>query len=116
VADGPRVGALLLGFYEDASAEGLTFAGAVGSGLGEGAQALLAPLLRKTAAARSPFIAPIPRGRGPVRTGMAWVKPSVAVQVEYRRWFEGGLMQQAAYKGIRLDKSPREIVRATVRG
>jgi ATP-dependent DNA ligase len=37
-------------------------------------------------------------------------------EVEYRRWPEGGLVQQAAFKGLRTDKSPDAIVKEPLTG
>ena len=34
-----------------------------------------------------------------------------AIEVEFRRWPEGGMLQQAAYKGLRFDKDPRDVVK-----
>jgi bifunctional non-homologous end joining protein LigD len=49
------------------------------------------------------------------RAAVRWVKPEVVVEAEYRRWPKGGRMQQAAFKGVRGDKSAREVVREVAR-
>ena len=40
-----------------------------------------------------------------------WVKPELIAEVEFRRWPEGGMLQQAAFKGLRFDKDPRDVVK-----
>jgi len=45
------------------------------------------------------------------KKGMLWLDPVLVAEVEYRRWPQGGLMQQGAFKGLRSDKKAREVVR-----
>jgi bifunctional non-homologous end joining protein LigD len=52
----------------------------------------------------SPFADPVPKRGG------LYVKPELVVQIEYRRKGEGGILQQAAFKGIRSDKSARDVI------
>jgi len=40
-----------------------------------------------------------------------WVKPELVVQVRFATWTAGNLVRQAAFLGIREDKSAREVVR-----
>jgi bifunctional non-homologous end joining protein LigD len=40
-----------------------------------------------------------------------FVNPQLVAEVEYRRWPEGGQIQQASFKGIRTDKTAREVVK-----
>ena len=35
----------------------------------------------------------------------------VVAEIEYRRWPAGGMVHQAAFKGVRTDKNPRQVVR-----
>jgi bifunctional non-homologous end joining protein LigD len=100
-----RIGALLTGYYD---CDGkLRYAGKVGTGLSAGDHE---PLLRRLNAGKvqtSPFRDPVPSG------GIFTTTPVVA-EIEYRRWPAGGLLQQAAFKGLRDDKSPRKVVRESI--
>jgi len=44
------------------------------------------------------------------RRGVIWVRPSLVAQVEFRAWTADGLVRHGAFKGLREDKSPREVV------
>jgi bifunctional non-homologous end joining protein LigD len=104
---GERVGSLLLGYY-DCHGGGLHFAGAVGTGLSDATHAALVPLLRRRAQAGSPFVE---RDVTAGRAGARFVRPRLVAEVEYRRWPDGGLVQHAAFHGLRSDKDPRNVVR-----
>jgi bifunctional non-homologous end joining protein LigD len=102
-SDGVDVGALQLGYYD---CDGkLRFAGPVGSGFTRATLADLAKRLARVKASASPFADRIPK------RGINWVKPELIAEVEFRRWPEGGMLQQAAFKGLRFDKKPRDVVK-----
>ena len=46
-----------------------------------------------------------------LRRGYAACTTNLVAEVEYRRWPEGGLMQQASFKGFRTDKDARDVVK-----
>jgi DNA ligase D-like protein (predicted ligase) len=96
------IGALLVGYYEGPH---LRYAGKVGTGFGEEdlrrlARAL-APLRRDT----SPFV-----GRQPER-GAVFVEPKLVAEVEFGEWTRAGTLRHPAFKGLRTDKRPRDVVR-----
>jgi len=101
-----RVGALLLGYFEGGK---LVYVGSVGTGFSAAEQERLTAQLKRWEVGESPFVGELPRA------GVRFVVPALVAAIEYRRWPEGGMIQQAAYKGLRTDKSAREIVRETVK-
>jgi bifunctional non-homologous end joining protein LigD len=103
-----HIGALILGFYEPGGKR-FHLAGAVGTGFTNESSRAMVEKLKPLASDQSPFheATEIRKFRAPVQ----WVKPRVVVEVEYRRWPAGGLMHQAAYKGIRTDKPAKDVVR-----
>ena len=52
----------------------------------------------------NPFTDPVPRGS-------IFCRPMIVAEIEYRRWPEGGSLQHAAYKGLRTDKDPADVIR-----
>jgi bifunctional non-homologous end joining protein LigD len=96
-----RVGSLLLGYYD--AEKRLHFAGGVGTGFNDEDHRRLSPLLRSLAQSSSPFADRVPKA------GALFVKPTLVAQVEYRRKGPEGILQQAAFKGLRIDKSAEEI-------
>jgi bifunctional non-homologous end joining protein LigD len=96
-----RVGSLLLGAYD---AQGrLRFKGGVGTGFDDEDHARLTRLLKSLKQSTSPFADVVPK------RGVTYVRPEMVVQVEYRRLGPEGILQQAAFKGIRTDKRAREV-------
>jgi bifunctional non-homologous end joining protein LigD len=96
-----RVGSLLLGYYD--AQKKLHFAGGVGTGFNDEDHKRLAPMLQSLAQSSSPFVDRVPKA------GALFVKPKLVAQVEYRRKGPEGILQQAAFKGLRTDKSAEEI-------
>ncbi|MDB5298545.1 MAG: polymerase LigD, ligase domain protein [Phycisphaerales bacterium] len=98
-----RVGAMLLGYHDS---EGkLHYAGRVGTGLAGPDHPVLVRVFEKCERLSSPFVESVP-GRG-----IQFLDPKVVIEVEYRRWPDGGLVQQGAFKGVRFDKNPRKVVK-----
>jgi bifunctional non-homologous end joining protein LigD len=104
-----RIGSMLLGYHDAAGR--LRYAGRVGTGLSDADHAMLLPLLRRNRRDRSPFADPVPGG-----ARVNYLDPTVVVEVEYRRWSEGGRVQHGAFKGLRFDKDPRLIVKEQTTG
>jgi bifunctional non-homologous end joining protein LigD len=41
------------------------------------------------------------------------VEPKLVAEVEFTEWTHEGTLRQSAFKGLRDDKDPREVVRET---
>ncbi|HEY6771258.1 MAG TPA: non-homologous end-joining DNA ligase [Solirubrobacterales bacterium] len=111
-----RVGSLLVGYYDRRAAElgkgesqTLHFAGGVGSGLTE---ELIDRLTRELAARErpdSPFDVGAPSG--PKARYAVWCEPELVCEVAWTEWTDEETLRQPAFKGMREDKDPREVVR-----
>ena len=99
-----RLGAVLVG---QPTAGGLEFRGRVGSGIAGKAGRLLAELLEPRVVDGSPFSTELPRLD---RTGTVWVEPVLVVDVQYLRLTTDGRLRQPAYRGVRSDLSPADLL------
>jgi bifunctional non-homologous end joining protein LigD len=102
-----RIGALLVGYYED---DGLRYGGKVGTGFSERdleeLASRLAPLERQT----SPF------ARGRIPKGARFVEPDLVGEFDYRELTAEGMVRHGAFKGLREDKPAREVFLERPRG
>ena len=103
-----RIGTMLIGYYD--SGGKLHYAGHVGTGLVSADHAPLVRAFEKLARTTNPFVEKLPAAR---RGGnkIMFLEPQLVAEVEYRRWPEGGLVQQASFKGLRRDKAARQVVK-----
>ncbi|MDQ6816941.1 MAG: DNA ligase D, partial [Actinomycetota bacterium] len=96
-----RIGALLVGYYDGGE---FRYAGRVGTGFTdkvlEDLVRRLAPLRRKT----SPFSSAPKLPREAV-----FVEPCLVAEVEFREWTNDGVLRAPSYKGLHVDKAPREV-------
>jgi bifunctional non-homologous end joining protein LigD len=99
-----RIGALLVGVYEQGAA--LRYAGRVGTGFTERELDRLAQLLAPLERPTSPFTA----GEKPPR-GAVFCEPQLVAEVEFREWTGSGSLRAPSYKGLREDKPAHEVVR-----
>jgi bifunctional non-homologous end joining protein LigD len=99
------IGSLLVGVHSDGE---LIYSGHVGTGFTQQTLRMLgdklAPLRRDT----SPFAGKIP----PEDSRYArWVEPVLVAEVAFADWTKSGRLRGPAYKGLRDDKDPAEVIR-----
>ncbi len=110
------IDALVVGYYEGKK---LKFAGKVRAGFTPHIRRELASKLRPLEIEHCPFV-DLPT-TGPSQWGggvmadqmheMRWIRPRVVAQIRFVEWTAEGHLRHAAFLGLRLDKSAREVVR-----
>jgi bifunctional non-homologous end joining protein LigD len=105
-----RVGSLLVGYYDErGEGQRLRFAGGVGSGLKEDDLDFLTRELGKRERPASPF--DVGKPTGPRAKLAVWCEPELVCEVSWTEWTNEGTLRQPAFKGMRDDKDPREVVK-----
>jgi bifunctional non-homologous end joining protein LigD len=99
-----RLGAVLVG---QPTKRGLEFRGRVGSGIGGKAGPILAEQLLPLVVPDSPFTQVLPRLD---LVGTVWVQPELVVDVQYLKLTNDGRLRQPAYRGVRTDLSPEDLM------
>jgi bifunctional non-homologous end joining protein LigD len=98
------IGSLLLGIPVH---NGLSYVGQVGTGF---TREMLADLQRELGRARatSPFTGPLPAREA---KDARWVTPRLVGEVAFTEWTRDGRLRHPAWRGLRSDKRPDEVVR-----
>ncbi|TGE34376.1 DNA ligase D [Desulfosporosinus sp. Sb-LF] len=97
------ISSLLLGIYEG---EDLVYAGRAGTGLSEAdmkeLEGKFAGLKRREPSFKLP---PKPRSQETI----TWLEPELVAEIKFAEWTQEHLLRQASFKGLRIDKNPRDI-------
>jgi bifunctional non-homologous end joining protein LigD len=104
------LGALLVGVYEDGA---LRYAGKIGAGFTNTNRAELLAAVAPLAAEQSSFATPPPRAAA---RSAQWLRPELVIRAEFAGWTTDGLVRQAAYKGLELEKDPHKVIRERPKG
>lgn len=108
-----RIGALLLGYHEPASAGGaeagrtrpLRFAGRVGTGFTDAELNRLALLFAPLQRGASPFAG------SPPLPDAVFLEPQLVARVSFAEWTSAGSLRHPSYQGLRDDLDPSQVER-----
>lgn len=99
------IGSLLLGVPGD---DGLDYVGHVGTGFTDSMLRELEGMLTPLERPDPPFATAIPR---PHAKDAHWVEPQIVGEVAFGEWTKAGILRHPAWRGLRPDKSPDDVVR-----
>jgi bifunctional non-homologous end joining protein LigD len=97
-----RIGSLAVGYYDG---DELRYAGQVGTGFKEDDLHKLSDLLTPLRRGTSPFS----KKRQPPK-GVVFAEPKLVIEVEFANWTRTNTLRAPAYKGLRDDKDPQDVV------
>ena len=101
------VSAVLLGIYEGAE---LVYTGRAGTGFAVRTMKELEEEFQSIKREATPF-KQAPEAKKDEE--IIWLKPELVAEIKFAEWTKENLLRQASFKGLRMDKDPRDIKRET---
>jgi bifunctional non-homologous end joining protein LigD len=86
----------------------LSYVGHVGTGFTEAMLRNLESELARLERSDPPFAEPVPRLHA---QDACWVEPRLVGEVAFAEWTRDGRLRHPAWRGLRPDKSPDEVIR-----
>lgn len=95
--------AVLLGYFKNGS---LIYAGRAGTGFGSAEAKALLKQFKPAKTEKCPFSAAPPIKKDETAF---WLKPQFVAEIQFAEWTNENVLRQASYKGLREDKSARDV-------
>ncbi|MDR7870438.1 MAG: DNA ligase D [Tissierellaceae bacterium] len=105
VSEKRSISSLLLGVYEG---EDLVYVGRAGSGIDQNDRKILSDKFESLKRMDSPFKFP-PEER--TNEKIIWLEPELVAEIRFTEFTKDNLLRQASYKGLRIDKNPKDVIR-----